>query len=100
MIHLLIAAAVTALPISDAPTYDEQLRQCAEELRHTPYPLGTAGYASVYEACLTLEKVALQRETGNLIAQGRCADAVNLALRSGDLQLAASIRSYCSTPQR
>ena len=49
------------------------------------------------EACLEAEEVALRRETGALIAQGRCPDALALALRGGDLQLAVNIRSYCGS---
>lgn len=97
---LFLLAALVAAQVGGPPTYEEQARQCADAIRQTPYPIGTAGYASVYESCRTLVAEALRRDTGKLVAEGRCQDAVNLALRAGDLQLASELRAYCTAIPR
>ena len=97
------AAHAQVLPppaASDTPAYDEQVRQCNDAMTHNDFPIGTAGYASVHDSCRTLEAEALQRDTGALVASGRCAEAVSLALRAGDMQLAVNIRNYCGADHR
>lgn len=100
MIILILAGILSALPAASVLTYDEQVDQCEAAIRQNEYGIGSNGNTALRQQCLEIEAVALRRETGSLIAQGRCPDAVALALRGGDLQLAANIRTYCSAPQR
>ena len=83
--------------VTEADTYDEQRQQCENALQQSMWPIGTKGYAAIYDSCQTLENQALQREVGNLISQGRCPDAVALALRAGQLQLAVNARAFCGS---
>jgi hypothetical protein len=41
-------------------------------------------------------RAALQKKVGSLMADGRCEDAKNTALKAGDLQLAQQAKDLCT----
>jgi hypothetical protein len=49
-----------------------------------------------YQAPPVDRAAILRRQVGGLIAKGDCAGAEKLALRGGDIGLAAEVRDYCA----
>lgn len=47
--------------------------------------------------CAAREVAAKRKAVGDLIAAGRCDDALKAALGTGDLQFAGEVRAFCSS---
>jgi hypothetical protein len=44
------------------------------------------------------DRIELPRRVGRMVAQGKCAAAVEAALKGGDLTLAQQTREFCAKP--
>lgn len=49
--------------------------------------------------CEARDVASSRKAVGDLIAEGRCSEALKAALGTGDLQFAGEVRAFCSPPQ-
>ena len=116
MISLIIALAVSTcdakLPDSMSPeemdvavqtwhtcladNYASIVHDCDAQLALFAGEGRTEAFHEVKAVCDVRERTALQRQTGALIANGKCGDALSVSLAAGALDLAKDIKSLCT----
>jgi hypothetical protein len=58
---------------------------------------GTLGVTAALIACaVVFTAEEMKKQVGNLLAQGRCDDAVHAAFATGDLAFARQVRAFCT----